>query len=91
MCILVQIPFDAHASSLELLFGFCTSSNLFAWSYISAAARALVNEPHLDAGEVALRAMNIAADMCVFTNHNFVIETIDAVAKSDEAADEPLK
>jgi len=50
-----------------------------------------VNEPHLDAGEVALRAMNIAADMCVFTNHNFVIETIDAVAKSDEAADEPLK
>jgi len=50
-----------------------------------------VNEPHLDAGEVALRAMNIAADMCVFTNHNFVTETIDAVAKSDEAADEPLK
>lgn len=59
----------------------------------SAAARALVDEPHLDAGQVALKAMNIAADMCVFTNHNFIIETIDVAAKTGEAvaADEPLK
>jgi hypothetical protein len=31
--------------------------------------------------------------MCVFTNHNFIIETIDVAAKTGEAvaADEPLK
>jgi ATP-dependent HslUV protease subunit HslV len=39
--------------------------------YALAAARALVGIEGLDAAEVARRAMNIAAEACVYTNHNF--------------------
>lgn len=31
----------------------------------------------LTAEEVATKAMNIAADMCIYTNHNFLTETMD--------------
>jgi len=49
--------------------------------YAVAAARALmdVHGPDgkpLDAHTIAMKAMKIAADMCVFTNHNFIVETI---------------
>lgn len=30
----------------------------------------------LDAHTIAMKAMNIAADMCVFTNNNFIVEQI---------------
>jgi ATP-dependent HslUV protease subunit HslV len=30
-----------------------------------------------DAEEIARKAMEIAADICVYTNHNFVVETLD--------------
>ncbi|MEO0919290.1 MAG: HslU--HslV peptidase proteolytic subunit, partial [Pseudomonadota bacterium] len=40
-------------------------------------ARALV-DLDMDAEEIAKRAMQIAGDICVFTNHNLVIETMDA-------------
>eukprot|EP01114_Cavostelium_apophysatum_P017445 TRINITY_DN5184_c0_g1_i2.p1 TRINITY_DN5184_c0_g1~~TRINITY_DN5184_c0_g1_i2.p1 ORF type:complete len:246 (+),score=19.83 TRINITY_DN5184_c0_g1_i2:98-835(+) len=49
--------------------------------YALAAARALVTIPELEAEEVAKRAMQIAADICVYTNSNFTVETID-IAKS---------
>ncbi len=32
--------------------------------------------PELDAEEIARRAMAIAAEICVYTNHNVIIETI---------------
>ena len=41
-----------------------------------AAARALIDEP-LEADEIAKRAMHIASDMCVYTNKNFMIETMN--------------
>jgi len=44
-------------------------------NYALAAARALLDAPH-DAEAIAKRAMSIAADICVYTNHNVVIETI---------------
>jgi ATP-dependent HslUV protease subunit HslV len=44
-------------------------------NYALAAARALLDTPH-DAEAIAKRAMSIAADICVYTNHNVVIETI---------------
>ena len=28
--------------------------------------------------EIARKAMQIAGDICVYTNHNFVVETLDA-------------
>ncbi|MBO6900986.1 MAG: ATP-dependent protease subunit HslV [Rhizobiaceae bacterium] len=46
-------------------------------NYALAAARALI-DTDLDAEDVARRAMQIAADICVYTNHNIVVETLDA-------------
>ena len=45
-------------------------------NYALAAARALYDT---DAGarDIAEKAMNIAADICVYTNHNLIVETID--------------
>jgi ATP-dependent HslUV protease subunit HslV len=45
-------------------------------NYALAAARALI-DMDLDAEEIARRALNIAADICVYTNHNLTVETID--------------
>lgn len=46
-------------------------------NYALAAARALAESTDLTATEIAAKAMTIAADICVFTNHNAVIETLD--------------
>ena len=46
--------------------------------YALSAARALMQVDGLNAREVADRAMNIAADMCIYTNHNFIVEEINA-------------
>jgi ATP-dependent HslUV protease subunit HslV len=44
-------------------------------NFALAAARALLDSPH-DAEAIARRAMAIAADICVYTNNNVVVETI---------------
>src|SRR5512143_208719 len=45
-------------------------------SYALAAARALVDNTQLDATEVVKRAMQIAGDICIYTNTNItVLET----------------
>jgi len=46
-------------------------------NYALAAARALMDSDK-DAEEIARKAMQIASDICVYTNNNFVIETLDA-------------
>ncbi len=46
-------------------------------NYALAAARALA-ETDLDAEDIARRAMRIAADICVYTNPNVTLETLDA-------------
>jgi len=45
-------------------------------NYALAAARAL-DDYEKDAEKLARKAMQIAADICVFTNDNFVVETLD--------------
>jgi ATP-dependent HslUV protease subunit HslV len=45
-------------------------------NYALAAARALMDVPDLSAEAVARRAMGIAADICVYTNHSLILETI---------------
>ena len=45
--------------------------------YAQAAARAMLDSTELSAREVVERGLNIAADICVFTNHNLVIEELD--------------
>jgi len=44
--------------------------------YAQAAALALVENSELNAKEICEAAMQIAADICVFTNHSTVIEII---------------
>ncbi len=41
-----------------------------------AAARALVQVDHLTAEEIAEKSLNIAGDICIYTNKNITIETI---------------
>jgi ATP-dependent HslUV protease, peptidase subunit HslV len=41
-----------------------------------AAARALVEGSSLSAREIAERSLNIAADICIYTNRNLVIEEL---------------
>ena len=45
--------------------------------YALAAARALSAHSDLNAQEIAQEALNIAADICIFTNHNIVVETTE--------------
>jgi ATP-dependent HslUV protease, peptidase subunit HslV len=45
-------------------------------SYALAAARALI-DMDIDAEQIARKAMGIAADICVFTNANLVVERLD--------------
>ena len=45
-------------------------------SFALAAARALLTVEALSAREIAERAMKIAAGICVYTNHNLVIEKL---------------
>lgn len=45
-------------------------------SYALAAARALVPDPRLSAREVVQRALEIAADICVYTNRNLTIQEL---------------
>ena len=44
--------------------------------YAQAAALALVENSKLDAKQICEASMQIAADICVFTNHSTIIETI---------------
>ena len=44
-------------------------------NYALAAARALIDSP-LDAEAIVRKAMNIAADICVYTNRNITVETL---------------
>ncbi len=45
--------------------------------YALAAARALVSHTDLSAVEVAREAMQIAAGICIYTNDNIVVETLE--------------
>jgi ATP-dependent HslUV protease subunit HslV len=45
-------------------------------NYALAAARALY-DTQMDAETVARRAMSIAADICVYTNHNVTVESLE--------------
>lgn len=50
-------------------------------AYAKAAARALTENTDMDAETIVKKAMDIAADICIYTNHNFTIESIDAKEK----------
>lgn len=45
-------------------------------SFALSAAKALLKHSSLDAEEIAREAMEIAGDICVFTNHNLTMEIL---------------
>ncbi|WP_430461287.1 ATP-dependent protease subunit HslV [Thalassolituus sp. LLYu03] len=47
-------------------------------NYALAAARALLENTELSAREIVEKSLNIAGDICVFTNHNLTIERLVA-------------
>lgn len=47
-------------------------------NFALAAARALMENSELEAEEIARRAMAIAAEICVFTNSNIIVESLES-------------
>jgi ATP-dependent HslUV protease, peptidase subunit HslV len=47
-------------------------------AFAQAAARALLENTELGAREIVERALGIAADICIYTNHNLVLEELAA-------------
>jgi ATP-dependent HslUV protease subunit HslV len=45
-------------------------------NFALSAARALLENTDMNAKEIALKAMKIAGDICIFTNNNVIVETV---------------
>ena len=45
--------------------------------FAQSAARALLENTELDARQIVERGLNIAADICIYTNHNLTIEELE--------------
>ena len=45
-------------------------------SYALAAARALIKHTELSAGDVAREALNIAGEICIYSNQNIIVEEL---------------
>lgn len=45
--------------------------------FAQSAARALLDETDLEAERIVKRALTIAGDICIYTNHNHIIETME--------------
>lgn len=56
-------------------------------AYAQAAARALIDVDGMDAEAIAFKAMNIAAEVCVYTNNNFVMHKL---TKGQDSASEDI-
>ncbi|KPM94221.1 ATP-dependent protease subunit HslV [Vibrio alginolyticus] len=53
-------------------------------AYAQAAATALLENTDLDAREIAEKALNIAGDICVFTNHHHTVEGLDSTVEPEK-------
>ncbi len=46
-------------------------------NFALCAARALIDIPDLSVEDILRKSMKIAGDLCVYTNHNIIIETLE--------------
>lgn len=46
-------------------------------AYAQSAARALIENTELEPSVVIRKSLEIAGDLCIYTNHNFTIEALD--------------
>ncbi len=51
-------------------------------SYALAAAKALLKYSDLEAKEIALEAMRIASEICIYTNNQIIIEELEVLAST---------
>ena len=59
--------------------------------YPLSAARAMIDDDDLSAQEIAKRAMKIAGDLCLFTNHTTTTEVLKTrVPDEKDSAERPL-
>jgi ATP-dependent HslUV protease subunit HslV len=56
-------------------------------NYALSAARALLDNTDLSARDIVEKSLNIAGDICVFTNQNFTIETMTVPTDDQSIAD----
>jgi ATP-dependent HslUV protease subunit HslV len=56
--------------------------------FAQSAARALLENTDLSAREIVEKALNIAADICIYTNHNLRIEELDTSGDHEASAEE---
>ncbi len=47
-------------------------------SFAQSAAMALLGNTELDAKDIVEKSLTIAGDVCIYTNHNFTIESLDS-------------
>jgi ATP-dependent HslUV protease subunit HslV len=45
--------------------------------YAQSAARALLENTQMDAESIVRKALSIAADLCIYTNHQIIVETLE--------------
>lgn len=45
-------------------------------NFALSAAKALLNNTDMEAKEIAFKAMEIASDLCIFTNKNYIVEEV---------------
>lgn len=46
-------------------------------AYAQSAARALIENTEMDPVEIIRKSLDIAGDLCIYTNHNYTIEALD--------------
>eukprot|EP01128_Nolandella_sp_AFSM9_P010718 TRINITY_DN7442_c0_g1_i1.p1 TRINITY_DN7442_c0_g1~~TRINITY_DN7442_c0_g1_i1.p1 ORF type:complete len:298 (+),score=86.91 TRINITY_DN7442_c0_g1_i1:86-979(+) len=56
--------------------------------YALSAAKALLDIDGMDAEQIGRKSMGIAADICVFTNRNFIVKRLDNSTDAEKAAAE---
>ena len=57
-------------------------------NFAIAAARAQMDNPELSAEDVAKKAMQIASEMCIYTNDQFTMESLAMVEEKEEDTEE---
>ena len=56
---------------------FIDANNSIGFVAADIAIKSLIKNTKMDAKEIALESLNIAADICIYTNHNIISETIE--------------
>ena len=50
---------------------------IYFWQRSKDSSKALIKNTSMDAKEIAVESLNIAADICIYTNHNIISEIIE--------------